>query len=111
MPSWLNVANFGIILRHDILLNNVASPIKIGEYLATGLAIICSKGIGDYSQAISQAGAGVVLEGDHLEEGLVDLFADVNQLVEYRNNALSLSRLYSRAFERERLIEFLAGIH
>ena len=107
VASWLNVADAGLVLRHDMLLNNVASPIKIGEYLATGLAVICTKGIGDYSQAISKSHAGVVLGKTLLDEELVELFTDAKRLVECRKNALSLSRFYSRSFERELFVEFL----
>lgn len=107
VASWLNVADAGLILRHDILLNNVASPIKIGEYLATGLAIICTKGIGDYSHAISQAQAGLVLDDKLFDEELVALITDTRRLQECRQNALSLSRFYGVSFERERFIEFI----
>ncbi|MHB8865400.1 MAG: glycosyltransferase [Pirellulaceae bacterium] len=63
IPDWLSVADAGIILRHDILVNNVASPVKIAEYLACGLPVICSRGIGDLSGMIGEANVGVVLQG------------------------------------------------
>lgn len=40
VPDYLNAADAGIIIREDILLNRVASPTKVNEYLACGLKII-----------------------------------------------------------------------
>jgi len=38
--QYLNAADYGIIIRDDSLVNHVASPTKINEYLACGLKII-----------------------------------------------------------------------
>lgn len=64
VPDWLSAADAGIILRHDVLVNQVASPVKITEYLACGLAVVCSEGIGDQSEMVDRAGAGVVVRDD-----------------------------------------------
>ena len=45
--SELAKADCGIIFRDDTVINRVASPIKVGEYLAAGLSIIASPHIGD----------------------------------------------------------------
>src|SRR3972149_7836923 len=37
LVSYLKISNAGIIFRDDIIVNNVASPIKISEYLFAGL--------------------------------------------------------------------------
>ena len=47
VASELATADCGIIFRDDTIINRVASPIKIGEYLAAGLGIIASPHIGD----------------------------------------------------------------
>lgn len=61
IPDWLSTADAGIILRHNVLVNNVASPVKIAEYLACGLPVICSPGIGDLSDMVQNEQVGVVL--------------------------------------------------
>jgi glycosyltransferase involved in cell wall biosynthesis len=66
VPRWLSAADAAILLRQNILMNNVASPIKVGEYLACGLPIICSRGIGDHSGLVERTGAGVLLEDAEL---------------------------------------------
>ncbi|GAP23070.1 hypothetical protein [Leptolinea tardivitalis] len=42
----LSASDIGIILREDILINHVASPIKISEYLASGVALASTPNIG-----------------------------------------------------------------
>lgn len=59
---FLSAADIGIIMRHDIPLNNVASPVKVGEYLGCGLPVILTRGIGDYSDSLSAAGVGLLLD-------------------------------------------------
>jgi len=38
--QYLNAADYGVIIRDDIIINHVASPTKINEYLACGLKIV-----------------------------------------------------------------------
>jgi glycosyltransferase involved in cell wall biosynthesis len=58
---FLSAADIGIIMRHDIFVNNVASPVKVAEYLACGLPVILTRGIGDYSEILPAAGVGLLL--------------------------------------------------
>jgi hypothetical protein len=46
---YYNVADICLLLRGDDLMNQVASPGKIGEYAASGTPILTSSHIGDYS--------------------------------------------------------------
>ena len=47
VSRYLQTADVAVILRKDNLLNRTASPVKIGEYLASGLGVIVSPCIGD----------------------------------------------------------------
>lgn len=47
VSRYLQAADVAVILRRDNLLNRTASPVKIGEYLASGLGVIVSPCIGD----------------------------------------------------------------
>jgi glycosyltransferase involved in cell wall biosynthesis len=62
VPRFLSAADIGIIMRHDVTVNNVASPVKVGEYLACGLPVILTRGIGDYSEMLPTAGVGLLLD-------------------------------------------------
>lgn len=61
VKKYLSAANAGIIMRKDVTVNNVESPIKVGEYLACGLPVILTKGIGDYSASLPKAGVALLL--------------------------------------------------
>jgi hypothetical protein len=58
----LNGCDYGIMVREDTITNRVASPTKFAEYLSSGLRIITSEGLGDFSELVSKEGAGVVLD-------------------------------------------------
>ncbi len=92
---YLSAADLGFIMRHDTTVNNVASPVKVAEYLACGLPVILTRGIGDYSEMLPGAGVGV----------LVDETADiVDQLLHFiRNNNLMKMRDKAVQFARSRL--------
>lgn len=60
---YLSASDIGVIMRYDNILNNVSSPIKLGEYLQCDLPVILTTGIGDFSCEVVQSGAGVIVEG------------------------------------------------
>jgi len=86
---WLNAADFGVVLRHDLQVNRVASPIKIGEYLLCGLALIASPNIGDISAILRQQGIGLI--ADDLTEAGVNQLAE--QIVQYAKPRMAAREL------------------
>lgn len=67
VPRYMSMADFGFLLRKNILLNNVASPTKFPEYLAAGLGIIASPGIGDLSRLVEDQEIGCVVDEADME--------------------------------------------
>lgn len=63
LPSF----DFGFLIRHNVVMNNVASPIKFLEYVSNGVIPIMTDGIGDYSGEIHELGAGIVLDDVKLD--------------------------------------------
>jgi len=61
MHSHLAVADVGVLLRVDNLVNRAASPIKFAEYLAAGLPVILSDCIGDSGALARKKGVGFIL--------------------------------------------------
>jgi len=59
--AYLNASDVGVLFRDDHIMNNVASPGKLGEYLSAGLPVLISKGIANYSEQVKSGGFGVVL--------------------------------------------------
>ena len=55
------------MLRENIALNNSASPVKFSEYLASGLSIISSPGIGDISDCILKNNLGVLIDTNNIK--------------------------------------------
>ncbi len=48
----LNSCDYGLLIRESSVTNSVASPVKFAEYLAVGLKVIISSGLGDYSDFV-----------------------------------------------------------
>lgn len=53
----------GILLRENTVTNRVSSPTKFAEYLATGLPVIISEHIGDFSAVVVRDALGTVASG------------------------------------------------
>ena len=64
VPRYLNAADIGFLLRDAHPLNRVASPVKFGEYLASGLAVVASPGIGETSSLVADRRLGELVDGD-----------------------------------------------
>ncbi len=61
VPALLNAADVGLLLRRPDPVNAVASPTKLAEYLACGLPVLVSEGIGDASDLVRECQGGEVL--------------------------------------------------
>jgi glycosyltransferase involved in cell wall biosynthesis len=90
--KYLSSADVGLIMRHDISVNNVASPVKVGEYLACGLPVILTKGIGDYSRMLPAAGVGLLLDESSDTINQVLNFIRQPQFSAQRNMAMRFSK-------------------
>lgn len=62
IPEYLSLGNFGITPVKPIPTKRYCTPIKDGEYWATGLPVVITKDISDDSQIISDENIGVVIE-------------------------------------------------
>jgi hypothetical protein len=78
--------DFGFLFRDNILLNNVASPVKFLEYISNGVIPVTSKNIGDYSNEVIQRGIGVIETND--------ICRIVNEIVKIKSDSTVQSKLY-----------------
>ena len=69
----LITANFGLLLRENNLINNVSSPLKFAEYLAAGLPVVVSEGVGDTAGIINHYNVGVVVVKNDYETAIIKL--------------------------------------
>lgn len=61
ISDYLVAADIGMLIRSRSLVNTVASPVKFAEYLASGVPVILTEGIGDYSDLVRKNGLGCVI--------------------------------------------------
>lgn len=71
VPSYLAATDIGFLLREEHPLNAVASPVKFGEYLATGLAVVTSPGLGDVSRIVCERDLGVLVRPKDREHAVI----------------------------------------
>jgi hypothetical protein len=65
VSDYLQTADVGVILRDDDMVNRVASPVKIGEYLSSGLGIVVSPWIGDVGKMLAGKSFAFLCEADY----------------------------------------------
>jgi len=63
MPDLLSAADVGLSFVFRTLSKTSCSPVKNGEYLACGLPLVTTQGVGDYSALVARDRVGVVVEG------------------------------------------------
>lgn len=68
--AYYRVCDYGLLLREKSITNQVASPVKFAEYIYSGLKVIISSEIGDYSAMVSDYNLGYVLESSNELSGL-----------------------------------------
>lgn len=70
--------DFGFILRDNLLLNKVASPIKLLEYSSSGVIPIITPYVGDYSQIMINKKIAINYNGELTWKDIDDIALDVN---------------------------------
>ena len=61
VAEWLSAADGGLAVIKGAPSERGASPIKIAEYLAAGLPVVITEGVGDCSQLIREKNVGAIL--------------------------------------------------
>ncbi len=72
VSCYLQTADVAVILRKDNLLNRTASPVKIGEYLASGLGVIVSSCVGDVAEMFKKEDFVLLADNDMSAEKAVE---------------------------------------
>jgi len=63
MPRYFSVADAGIFFIKPVFSKEACSPIKLGEYLASGLPVVINSNVGDTEDIVKRANIGVVIGG------------------------------------------------
>lgn len=91
-------ANYGFIIREDIIVNRVATPTKFSSYLSSGVIPIFSKCLTDFTQVSSKMKYAMPLE-DEVE--VTSLIGFVNQEVIKDDITAEYERLFSEYYSPE----------
>ncbi len=98
IPTYLQAADMGLLLRDPSVVNSTASPVKFGEYMASGLPVLISTNVGDFSDAVREKSLGLVIEGE------VEASEDaIRNFLHHLKNSSDAIRKRCKDFAAERL--------
>ncbi|BCR04673.1 hypothetical protein DESUT3_17420 [Desulfuromonas versatilis] len=69
VPHFLELMDYGFVLRKPCMVNYVASPTKVLEYLSSGVLPIYTESVGDFSVALTAVGVGKQVSYKNLLKG------------------------------------------
>ncbi len=92
MPQYLDACDYGFCIRNSSIVNKVASPTKVLEYVARNVKPILSEYVGDFSEVLPKKGLASIWHDsiDYLKEQPfkgIDYVLELNNEVDenYRN--------------------------
>ena len=99
--NYLCAADAAVLLREDVLMNNVASPTKFAEYVMSGLPVIISEHVGDFSEFVRTNDIGLVLSKQMLEGSFTEVFDYVStKLPELSSRRYSIAQQGKKLFSK-----------
>lgn len=93
VPKYLATADIGVLLRREDVVNAVSSPTKFGEYLAAGLPVLMTDGVGDFSDLVRRRSLGVIVPSV-----LID-FQDASSIRPWLARVIDEARVYKSSKE------------
>ncbi|MES2836982.1 MAG: hypothetical protein V4667_05630 [Bacteroidota bacterium] len=100
VSSYLSCADYGLLLREQSDTNLVASPTKFAEYLNSGLKVIISKNLGDFSDFVTKNNCGIVISS------VEDKFNVEKTSIEEKVRLQGLANNYFRKYSKEIDIQY-----
>lgn len=92
VPMYLEAMDIGFMMREDAVLNRVASPTKFAEYLLSGLPVITTPYVGDYSQIVVENNLGFSLENMEVDDELITFIRNVK---DHRMNFIDKCKVFA----------------
>ena len=77
VPLYCYSADLAILIRDDSIVNQVASPVKFSEYLASGAAVLLSPTIGDLPWLVEKYQVGFLLSENGLNKESLRQIAEI----------------------------------
>lgn len=110
VSDYMLASDMGILLRERHPLNEVASPTKFAEYIMSGLPVLISEGIGDYSPFVADHKLGIILKNDESDEEIINMVAPYYAM----NGSLNkeqIASLGAQYFSKQKYIDLMKGIY
>ena len=103
VPGYLSAADFAFAPIKPAECRKFCSPIKVGEYWASGLPVVLTEGVGDDSDIIGRQGGGAIFNVEHPESipRAIQKVADILRQPDYRQKISELALKY-RSSDRAR---------
>ena len=98
MVKYLNAADIALLLRENVVLNNVSSPVKFAEFQLCGLPVIISESVFDYSQYCKKNNTGFVLSNEALDSMN---FNEVSTISKDKYDRVTIARLGAENLAKE----------
>jgi len=89
---FLSTKEYGFLIREDIVVNNVSSPIKLAEYLSCGVNVIISDAVKSYAPMVEQQKAGISI---NIEDNIIE------KLKGFQHSTVNSLNVYQQYFSRE----------
>ncbi|MBC8084819.1 MAG: glycosyltransferase [Hymenobacter sp.] len=104
VPGYLSAADFAFAPIKPADCRQYCSPIKVGEYWASGLPVVLTEGVGDDSTIIKQEGGGAIFNLEHPASipAAMQRVAAILRQPDYREQISRLAVHY-RSVDRARL--------
>jgi glycosyltransferase involved in cell wall biosynthesis len=88
ISQFIPVGDFGLIMRDNSLINQVAFPTKFSEYLACGVPVLCSDSIIDIAHNIKVNKLGYVLYNNELDTANLKNLINKDEIEKIRYNCV-----------------------
>lgn len=105
IAHFLSTKAYGFLIREDIVVNQVSSPIKLAEYLSCGVNVIISDAVKSYASIIEDEGAGICVAIDHdITKKLQNFTPSIDNAIEVYQKYFSTKQhthSYSQLLQKE----------
>ncbi|MBL4625460.1 MAG: hypothetical protein JKY42_10020 [Flavobacteriales bacterium] len=91
--AYLNLCDYGILIREQTNTNKVASPVKFAEYLSAGLRVLLSENLGDYSEMVVKNNLGSIINAGSTKTVRATTSEEKARLIQYVHDHLTKKSL------------------
>lgn len=92
LPKYLKKANIGLISNRPVSVRKYSCPLKLFEYMAVGLPILCTN-IGDMGVIVTEykVGKAVPFNEKAFANAIIEMLQDKRQYLNYKKNTLDVA--------------------